>query len=36
MEREGRFHAFGPNRHDDGVAGVVPTRESCTDVDISG
>ena len=35
MERKGRFHAFGADRHDDGVAGVIPTRESCADVDIS-
>ncbi len=34
MERESRLYAFGPNRHNDGVAGIIPTRESCADVDI--
>jgi hypothetical protein len=34
MERKGRLDTFGTDRHDDGVAGVVPARESCADVDI--
>ncbi len=35
MESEGRLHAFGADRRNDGVAGIIPTHASCTDVDMN-
>lgn len=34
VERKGRLQAFGADRRDDGVAGVIPACESCTDIGI--
>jgi len=34
MKRKCRLYAIGANGHDDGVTGVVPTRDACADVDV--
>ena len=36
MKRERRLDVFGPDGHDDGVAGVVTAREACADVGVGG